>query len=82
MKMPQAKVTKCILRNHRLPQETKICHQYLYQKKRKIVNEDSCRLDKAFKILESAASASAGTNESQSFGQFVGKKLETYNQKV
>lgn len=54
----------------------------IYKKKRKIINEDSGRLDKAFKILESAASASAGTNESQSFGQFVGKKLETYNQQV
>lgn len=55
----------------------------LTSKKKKIIDEDSSRLDKAFKMLESAASASAtGTNESQSFGQFVGKKLETYNQQV
>ncbi|CAI6368184.1 unnamed protein product [Macrosiphum euphorbiae] len=51
-------------------------------KKRKIINEDNSKLDKAFKILESAASASAEKTESQSFGQFVGKKLETYNQQV
>ncbi|CAI6372153.1 unnamed protein product [Macrosiphum euphorbiae] len=50
--------------------------------KRKIINEDNSKLDKAFKILESAASASAEKTESQSFGQFVGKKLETYNQQV
>jgi len=54
----------------------------LTTKKRKNMNEDSSKLDKAFKILESAASASVGNNESQSFGQFVGKKLETYNQQV
>jgi len=52
------------------------------ENKRKIINEDSSKLDKAFKILESAASASDGNNESLSFGQFVGKKLETYNQHV
>ncbi|XP_025196112.1 uncharacterized protein LOC112595201 [Melanaphis sacchari] len=50
-------------------------------KKKKIIKEDG-RLDKAFKILESAASASAVNNESQSFGQFVGSKLEKYNQQV
>lgn len=54
----------------------------LTSKKRKIINEDNSKLDKAFKILETAASASAGNTESQSFGQFVGKKLETYNQQV
>lgn len=51
-------------------------------KKRKIINEDSSKLDEAFKILKSAASASAGNDESQSFGRFVGNKLEKYNQQV
>lgn len=54
----------------------------LTSKKRKTINEDSSRLDEAFKILKSAASASAGNDESQSFGRFVGNKLETYNQQV
>lgn len=46
-------------------------------KKKKIIQDD--RLDKAFKILESAG---AGNNECHSFGQFVGNKLQGYNQHV
>ncbi|KAF0709284.1 Uncharacterized protein FWK35_00036449, partial [Aphis craccivora] len=79
MIMIQPKLTKFILQNHKLPQKIKVC-QHSHQKK-KIIKEDG-RLDKAFKILESAASASAVNNESQSFGQFVGNKLEKYNQQV